>query len=221
MSNDPNAAKQVAILMFNDCDLLDTGGPYEVFLTASRLAERDGLARPFDVETVTIDGQPVIAYGGLGLVPSAPPESLEDADLVIVPGAIDLDAALTNAQLAAILKQCVAQDATTMASVCTGAFLLGAVGALDGKAWTTHWEDIDLLSEIVPSGGQRGVRWVDNGSVVTGGALSSGIAMALHLVSQMASVELAERTALQLDYEWNNTSLATCSSVRLINCGHG
>ena len=209
MPDNPVSTLKVAILMFEDCDLLDTGGPYEVFLTASRLAEREGQPRPFDVDTVTVDGQPVKAYGGLGLVPSARPDVLEDANLVIVPGAIDLSAALSDSSLAEVLKKGVDRASTTMASVCTGAFLLSNVGALEGKTWTTHWEDINLLTETTPNGAQRGVRWVDQDTVVTGGALSSGIAMALHLVARFATLELAERTALQLDYEWNNTSLAS------------
>lgn len=199
----------VAILMFENCDLLDTGGPYEVFLTASRLAEREGAVRPFDVDTVTVDGEPVKAYGGLGLIPSAPPGVLETTDLVIVPGAIDLDGALADSSLTAALAKSVERDDAVVASVCTGAFLLGNVGALDGHEWTTHWEDIELLAETLPTGAQRGVRWVDNDAVVTGGALSSGIAMALHLVARMSSRELAEKTARQLDYEWNNVSLVS------------
>lgn len=209
MSETALGTTRVAILMFEDCDLLDTGGPYEVFLTASRLAEREGGTRPFDVDTVTVDGQPVTAYGGLGLVPSAPPGVLDEADLIVVPGAIDLSTALGNSALAEVLRKSVERDTTTTASVCTGAFLLGAVGALDTTSWTTHWEDIEELAQTLPSPAQRGVRWVDEGAIVTGGALSSGIAMALHLVSRFASLELAERTALQLDYDWNNTSLAS------------
>ncbi len=201
------STQRVAILLFEGCDLLDSGGPYEVFLTASRLAEREGANRLFEVDMVTIDGKPVTAYGGLGLVPTAPPEALETADLVIVPGAIDLDTTLANADLLAALKKRTEQQDRTVASVCTGAFLLGRVGALDGLDWTTHWEDIDLLATTIPTGAQRGVRWVDNGNIVTGGALSCGIAMSLHLVARMTNLELAEKTAIQLDYEWNNTSL--------------
>jgi len=207
MTDDSTKTQQVAILMFEGCDLLDTGGPYEVFLTASRLAERKGEVRPFEVDMVTIDGKPVEAYGGLGLVPTAPPEALETADLIVVPGTIDLDAALADQALAAAIGKSADRNDAVIASVCTGAFLLGAVGALEGQKWTTHWEDIDLLAETNPDGAERGVRWVDNGRVVTGGALSSGIAMSLHLVSRMAGQGLAEQTALQLDYDWNNRSL--------------
>ncbi|HEX6238002.1 MAG TPA: hypothetical protein VFZ68_12460, partial [Acidimicrobiales bacterium] len=92
---------------------------------------------------------------------------------------------------------------------------------------TTHWEDVDVLARrLAPavldrSGGSpgttgptesgqptghegpvTGVRWVDDGEVVTAAGLSSGIAMALHLVDRFAGRDLAERTARQIDYDW-------------------
>ncbi|MEM7093635.1 MAG: DJ-1/PfpI family protein [Actinomycetota bacterium] len=198
---------QVTILLFDGCDLLDAGGPYEVFLTASRLAARDGDAEPFRVDAVTLDDEPVKAYGGLGLTPTASAASLDDADVVIVPGTIDLDTALANTPLLDAVARLAGRDGGVTASVCTGAFFLGETGALEGRPWTTHWEDIELLAgRIGSAAARRGVRWVDDGDVVTSGGLSSGIAMALHLVERFAGRDLAERTATQLDYEWSNRS---------------
>ncbi len=208
-ANTNQRANRVAILLFEGCDLLDSGGPYEVFLTASRLALRDGDVSPFTVDVVTLDDKPVTAYGGLGLIPTGPSSLLETADIVIIPGAIDLDAALSDVALTSALSSCIQQAETVVASVCTGSFLLGQVGALDGLSWTTHWEDIDLLTARVGDGATSGVRWVDTGNLVTGGALASGIAMSLHLVARFAGSELADRTAIQLDYEWTNTSLVS------------
>ncbi len=200
----------ISILLFDDVDLLDSGGPYEVLLTANRLAVRAGDAAPFEIDTVTLDGEPVTAYGGLGLVPSASADVLERTDLLIVPGAVDLSDVRANTDLAAEIERVGAREDTTLASVCTGSFLLGDAGLLDGLAWTTHWEDVDDLATVIgPEGATRGVRWVDSGRVITGGALSSGIAMALHLVARFASAELAERTARQIDYVWTEDSPIT------------
>lgn len=97
-----------------------------------------------------------------------------------------------------------------MASVCTGSFLLAKAGLLDSRNWTTHWEDIDLLSDklahnaLADNGATRSVRWVDSGSVVTAAGLSSGIDMALHLIERFAGLALAQSTAKQIDYTWNN-----------------
>ena len=198
---------QLSILLFDGVDLLDAGGPYEVALTANRLAERDGAPAPFNVDTVTVDGAPVTAYGGIGLVPSAGPDVLDAADVLVVPGAIDLTSPLADDALRTAIVAVAARRGTIVASVCTGAFLLDGAGLLDERAWTTHWEDVDGLAERTGhAGARRGVRWVDSGAVVTAGGLSSGIAMALHLVERFAGRDLAERTADQIDYVWSERS---------------
>jgi len=193
---------RIGILLFDGVDLLDAGGPYEVFLTASRMAERSGDTAPFEVVTLTSDGGPVAAYGGLGLVPHA---SVADAgllDVVVVPGTIDVDAAQNDTELLAAIEH-LSSSATLTSSVCTGAFLIGAVGLLEDRSWTTHWEDIDALAAQLSSDrSERGVRWVDAGDVVTAAGLSAGIDMALHLVDRFAGTDLAQRTARQLDYDW-------------------
>jgi transcriptional regulator GlxA family with amidase domain len=90
-----------------------------------------------------------------------------------------------------------------VSSVCTGSFLLADAGALDGIDWTTHWEDVGVLAERL--GSTRGVvaAWVDAGSVVTGGGLSNGIGMALHLVDRLEDRDLALATARQIDFRWD------------------
>lgn len=194
---------RIGILIYTDVDLLDCGGPYEVFLTAGRLAERDGAARPFEVVTVGVGEGPFVSYGGLGLVPQTTVARAGRLDVVVVPGAIAIDEKLTDPELLAAIAA-LSADAALTVSVCTGAFLLGAQGRLDGRAWTTHWEDVDLLAErIGPDGATRDVRWVESGDVVTSAGLSSGIAMALHLVERFAGRDLAERTARQIEYDWD------------------
>lgn len=193
---------RIGLLLYEGVDLLDVGGPYEVFLTASRLVRRAGGDPPFEVVTISPTGEPVTAYGGLGLVPQAGAAGCGRLDVLVVPGTVDVDAATGDRALVTAVGQLDATSQLT-ASVCTGAFLLAAAGLLEDKPWTTHWEDIDLLADrLGPDGSVRGVRWVDAGDVVTAGGLSSGIAMALHLVDRLAGRDLAQRTARQLDYDW-------------------
>jgi transcriptional regulator GlxA family with amidase domain len=195
----------IGILLFDDVDLLDSGGPYEVLLTANRLAERDGDPEPFRVLTVSRDGEPVTAYGGLRLIPHAAIGAVDTLSALIVPGAIAIDKVLADTGLIDGVRALTARTALTT-SVCTGAFILADAGLLSDRAWTTHWEDIDLLAErIGEDGATRDVRWVDSGPVITSGGLSSGIAMTLHLVARLAGQELAERTARQIDYDWNSS----------------
>ena len=123
---------RVGIFLFPEVDLLDAGGPYEVFLTASRLNERDGDEPLFDVATITSDGEPVNAYGGLGLVPSHSMGDVGPLDLVIIPGTIDIASAQANEDLLRAISSLIATTAVT-ASVCTGAFLLASVGLLSDR----------------------------------------------------------------------------------------
>ena len=196
---------RIAILVFEQVDLLDVGGPYEVFLTASRLQLRDGAEPSFEVVTVGLTRDPVTAYGGLRLTPHHAIDEAGAVDLLVLPGAISIDDVLADEALMTAVDVA-AQRAQTVASVCTGAFLLGRLGLLEGRRWTTHWEDVPDLAARITGTGEAWVRWVDEGRVVTAGGLSSGIAMALHLVDRFAGRELAVRTARQIEYDWDPES---------------
>jgi len=193
---------RIGILLFDQVDLLDVGGPYEVFLTASRLVVRDGGSPPFEVLTLGAGPGPVAAYGGLRLTPGVTLADCGPLDVFIVPGAIAIDSVVGDAGLMSAVAP-VADGASVVASVCTGAFVLGSLGLLGGRSWTTHWEDVEELSARVSAPGEAWVRWVDTGGVVTAGGLSSGIAMSLHLVDRFEGRELAARTARQLEYDWD------------------
>jgi transcriptional regulator GlxA family with amidase domain len=193
---------RIGILLFDQVDLLDAGGPYEVFLTASRLVVRDGGEPPFEVVTVGVSPGAVVAYGGLGLTPQATLADCGPLDVLVVPGAVDIDAVIADGGLMSAVAAST-HDAGVVASVCTGAFILGSFGLLSGRPWTTHWEDVSDLAERVGVDEAAWARWVDAGEVVTAGGLSSGIAMALHLVDRFAGRELALRTARQIEYEWD------------------
>lgn len=195
--------RRVAILVFNGFDLIDAGGPYEVFLTASRLAERDGDAPLYDVVLVSPDGGDASAFGGMTLTGLTAASDAGPVDTVVVPGTIDVAAALAEPGLMAAVQALVGA-APVVTSVCTGAFLLARAGVLEGRAATTHWEDVDDLAATGEMGeARRGVRWVDTGEVVTSGGLTSGIHMALHIVARDCGEEMAVRTAKQLDQPWD------------------
>jgi transcriptional regulator GlxA family with amidase domain len=196
---------RIGIVVFEQVDLLDVGGPYEVLLTASRLVERDGGEPPFEVLTLGLSQEPVTAYGGLRLTPQATLADAGGLDVLIVPGAVRIDDVLADSALVRAIRE-VSAGTPVVGSVCTGAFVLGSLGLLEGRPWTTHWEDVeDLAGRLKGAGaGEAWVRWVDAGEVVTSGGLSSGIAMALHLVDRFAGRDLALRTARQIEYEWDS-----------------
>ena len=194
---------RIAILIFEEVDLLDVGGPYEVFLTADRIHQRRGGESIFEVTVASPDGQPVTSFGGMGLVPQAAVADIDHADLIVIPGAITIETVCATPEVCEAVATLI-ERSTTTTSVCTGAFLLADQGLLDGVPWTTHFEDVaDLATRIGSDQGHARVRWVDNGDVVTAGGLSNGIAMALHMVERLAGRELAVTTANQIGYDWD------------------
>jgi transcriptional regulator GlxA family with amidase domain len=198
-----NPTLRVAILAFDDVEALDLAGPYEVFTTASRMAQRAAPDAPslFEVTCVARSLAPVRMRAGLSVLPEHSFADAPPADVLIVPGGV-VDAAM---QCAATLKwiASASRDAFVTASVCTGAFLLAASGVLRDGPVTTHWEDIADLRMRCPSLDVReNVRWIDRGSIVTSAGITAGIHMSLHLVARLADEALALRTARQMDFTW-------------------
>ncbi|HEY5652336.1 MAG TPA: DJ-1/PfpI family protein [Acidimicrobiia bacterium] len=197
---------RIGLLLFEGVDLLDFGGPYEVFLTANRLLNRLGDQRSLEVRSLTLGGAPVTAYGGVGLIPDGALDPSSELDVLVVPGAIAISDVIADDELVDAVRAAAARTGI-VASVCTGAFLLGAAGLLRDRPWTTHFEDIDLLAaRIGGAGATRDVQWVDSGEIVTAGGLSAGIAAALHLVDRLFGRDLAQATARQIEYAWHPES---------------
>lgn len=195
---------RVALLLFDAVDLIDVSGPYEILLTANRMARRRGDEPPFEIVTVSRDGHAVTAFGGLKLTPDAALDDVDGIAVLVVPGAIDVDGTLGDPYLAKTAREHADRGALVM-SICTGAFVLGAAGLLDGRPFTTHFEDAAELGRRIGSTmADANVRWVDDGDIITAGGMTSGIAATLHLVERIAGRELADVTARQVDYVWTS-----------------
>lgn len=194
----------VAIFVFDEVEVLDFAGPYEVFSTASRVHRRGQptAPEPFKVYTVAKTAAPVRARAGLVVHADHRIDDHPAIDLLVVPGGVvtaELQAPAVANWIAAV-----ARSAQIMASVCTGAFLLAQAGLLNQRRATTHWEDTAELKAMFPALTvieQR--RWIDEGAVVTSAGISAGIDMCLHLVERLAGRDLAVRTARQMDFLWH------------------
>lgn len=198
-----NRPLNVAILVFDDVEALDFAGPYEVFTTASRVLARTQPAQAplFNVCCVARLVSPVRARAGLRILPDQDFANTPATDLLVVPGGV-VDGALACPETLAWIRH-VSATAQITASVCTGAFLLAASGVLTQGRVTTHWEDVADLRQRHPAlQVVDGVRWVDEGGPVTSAGISAGIDMCLHLVARTGGMELAERTARQMDFAW-------------------
>jgi transcriptional regulator GlxA family with amidase domain len=175
-----------------------------VFTCATRVAAQvtPGAPPPFRVLTVGATSATLRARAGLSVLPEADFAGVGKIDVLIVPGGV-VDAELDNPRVIAWIAA-MAPGCELVASVCTGAFLLARAGLVDGQQVTTHWADIDDLRAAFPAlKVEQHRRWIDNGDIVTSGGISAGIDMSLHLVERLAGRELAQRTARQMEYDWN------------------
>ncbi|WP_316979796.1 DJ-1/PfpI family protein [Shumkonia mesophila] len=194
------APRTVGIYVYDEVEVLDFAGPFEVFSVAARLALRTAPTEPppFSVVTISRTGQPIAARGGLVVVPACAIDAHPGLDLLIVPGGV-VDGELRTDVIEWISRQ--AGRAEIVASVCTGAFLLAAAGLLRGLRATTHWEDAaDLAARHPETAVIEDVGWVDEGRIVTSAGISAGIDMSLYLVERLLGRPAAERTARQMEY---------------------
>jgi transcriptional regulator GlxA family with amidase domain len=193
----------VGIYLFDEMEILDFAGPYEVFSTASRVKQKHlpGSLPAFHVITLADSLRTVKARAGLNVLPDHTIVDHPKLDVLVIPGGV-VTAELQRPQVLNWI-QTTSQQTIITASVCTGAFLLAAAGLLYQQGATTHWEDMEELQSMFPNVQvQSDIPWVDNGSTVTSAGISAGIGMSLHLVERLESQELAVKTARKMEYDW-------------------
>jgi len=196
---------KTAILIFDGVEVLDFAGPFEVFSrtrtvpgTESRRGE-DGA--PFEVFTVARTAGPVVATGGLRLLPHFGFADCPPIDLLLVPGGFGTRPLLADRE---VLDWIAARsgEAQLTTSVCTGSLLLAKSGVLAGRRATTHWGALDLLAELHdPALVVRDARVVDD-VVITSAGVSAGMDMAFHVVAARCGWSVAEETARYIEYPW-------------------
>lgn len=191
-------SRTVAILIFDDVEVLDFCGPFEVFgVTGSRT---DPPA--FKVYTVAEKPGPILARNGLSVNPSYTLADCPPPDILLVPGGIGTRREMHNPILQDWIRQC-ARSAEAVLSVCTGALLLATSGLLEGLAATTHHSAFDLLRQVAPNTTiYPDKRFVDNGHIILSAGISAGIDMSLYVVSKLLGEAVARDTAEQMEYRW-------------------
>lgn len=194
-------ARTVGILVFDDVEVLDFCGPFEVFSTARPHGRTSDSPNLFQVMLIAEDLRMVTARGGLMVLPHHTIEDHPRLDIVLVPGGPGTRRERLNSRLLAWVAR---QSGTSeiMTSVCTGAFLLAQAGLLDGLRATTHWASVDWMRETYPDVQmEANTRFVDEGKIVTSAGVSAGIDMALHIVERLHGKEAADWTARRMEYE--------------------
>ena len=187
----------IGIYIYDQAEVLDFSGPFEVFSVANRLAKLG-----WNIWLVAEEKSPVEARGVFQVKPHYSIQNVPELDVLIVVGGVHSDELRKTEVINWIRKA--AEKTQITASVCTGAFLLAEAGLLDGLEVTTHWEDIPDLQRNYPNlQVRKGIRWIEQGKLFTAAGISAGIDMSLELVARLAGAELAERTARQMEYAWS------------------
>ena len=202
MTNDPrsrpNSGRVVEILAYPTVQLLDVAGPLQVFATANRLAAGPDGPLPYLLQVVAACGTVVTTSAGLGLVVS--PLSHADAplDTLMVAGGPGVDLAITDPELVDWVRVRAAR-AQRVASVCSGAFMLGTAGLLDGRRAATHWTRCAELAQRFPAAKvEADPIFVRDGPVWSSAGITAGIDLALALVEQDFGRPLALSVARHL-----------------------
>lgn len=189
----------VAIFVYEGVEILDFGGPGEVFASA-HVGEGDGRTTAFNVYTVAATADPILSQRFITVVPGYTIENCPKPDIIVLPGGNSRPSVEDPRVIAWV--QAAAKDRALLMSVCTGAFVLAKAGLLDGREATTWYGAIDRLKEAAPRTRiHSDTRFVDNGNIITTAGVSAGIDGALHLVSRLCGIESARAVAKYMEYD--------------------
>lgn len=193
----------IGILLFNEVEVLDFAGPFEVFSIAENQRKKI-----FNVITIAEKEQVLHARNGLKVHPDYHFENHPELDILIVPGGYGAEEIeIKNKNLLNWIKN-QSTKVKILASVCTGALLLAENGLLDNLNATTHWMDLDRLEKEYPKVHViRDVKYVDAGNIMTSGGISAGITLSFHIVKRLANLDIALYTAKRMEYDIKATDI--------------
>ena len=178
----------IVFVLFDNVTQLDFTGPVQ-FL--SRLPGAK-------VHVVSKDGAAVKTDCGFSILPRSGFGQCPQADVLCVPGGHGVRDAIADQVIVDFVRQ-QANGADYITSVCTGAFILGAAGLLQGKKATCHW----AYTQLLPLFGamHQPARVVNDGNVITAGGVTSGIDFALELIAAISGEDVARTIQLALEYD--------------------
>jgi len=195
--------KTVGIVIFDDIEVLDFCGPFEVF-SVTRLNEekRREESSPFDVRLVSERGGTITTSGGMRVAADYSFGNCPKLDILCAPGGWGTRREVNNPVMLGWLKSRAA-EVELLTAVCTGSMLLGFAGLLEGRRATTHWRSLDWMAESFPQTTVlRDEHVVEDGALITSAGISAGIDMALKVVARYFGEEISRATARQMEYPW-------------------
>lgn len=188
--------KNVAILIFDEIEVLDFAGPFEVFAVTNELHRQEA----FNTVTVAVKPGTVRAHNGLKVIPEFTLENCPPPHVLIIPGGAGTRPLLNQPSLLEWIRL-KARSAEIVMSVCTGALVLAKAGLLDGLRVTTHHDSLSALAALAPTAIVDGSeRFHDNGKFLTSGGISAGIDCSLHVIARELGEPAAAATARYMEY---------------------
>ena len=179
---------RIGFLVFPRITQLDMTGPHEVF------ARMPGS----EIHLVWKSLEPIVAQGGMSLIPTATLESCPQLDLICVPGGPGMNPLLNDEPVLDFIRR-QAPGARYVTAVCTGALVLGAAGLLRGRRATTHWTAHEMLAAFGAIPVKE--RFVIDGNLITGGGVTAGIDFALKVAAELLGEDAAKTIQLSIEYD--------------------
>lgn len=188
----------IAIYIYNDVEVLDFTGPYEVFNAANNVLKE----KMFDMFLVAESTDVVFASSGLKIVPHSSINNSPQSDILIIPGGEGRRIQMNHPIVLDWVKSQFI-DLKYLLSVCTGSFIIGKAGLLKGLKAATHHSRYDEFEKTFPDTELvKNVSYIDNGKIITSAGVSTGILASLHLLEKISGSELGKQVTeyMELNY---------------------
>jgi transcriptional regulator GlxA family with amidase domain len=193
-------SRLVSILAFDDMEVLDYAGPYEVFNVAGELSDPSA----FEVVSVGVTAQPR-GRGGFTVLPTCTLEDAPVPDLLVVPGGAGTRRLLHDERVLDFVRT-QAAEVEVLLSVCTGALVLARAGLLHDRQAATHHDAYEELVALDPTirifQGQRFLRSAED--VWTSGGISAGIDLSLKIVEELAGRAVRDAVVAEMEWGWSS-----------------
>ncbi len=199
--------KKVAIFIFDEVEVLDFAGPFEIFGVAGKQNGGQGFFEVFTVAEKSL----VTARNQLMIQANYTIENCPKPDILLIPGGggfypdgtpFGSRREMNNHKLLEWIKE-MNQSVELLLSVCTGSLILAKTGLLEHLSATTHFKAIEAMREVAPNTQLLPEkRWVDNGRIILSAGVSAGIDMSLYILEKLHGKKVADETAAYIQYDY-------------------